>query len=275
MAKKLYEEENIRAIAERIRQNAAALTAPTYTVAEMAHGVDLVYSEGFDNGYYEGEGIGYQDGWDMGWDDGWGYGYTCGEEDGWEWGFNDGYDAGVEDSAASGIKEFLKKYQKNGDRTDYNYAFRGDWWDDTTFQPTYNIVCDSAKSIFEESGISTIPVTLDISNCLNLEYAFNACCVETIKEMIVSEKTEFDITTFIIAESLKNVTVTGVIGKDLFMGNCYFLSYDSIVSIINALSNTTSGLSVTFSEEAKLDAFVDDEWEALVATKPNWTISLI
>jgi hypothetical protein len=34
-------------------------------------------------------------------------------------------------------------------------------------------------------------------------------------------------------------------------------------------------MSVTFSKKAKEAAFTADEWEALIATKPNWTISLV
>jgi hypothetical protein len=66
------------------------------------------------------------------------------------------------------------------------------------------------------------------------------------------------------------------------------LSKESITSIINALSDSTSGFSVTFSKQAVDNAFgyvIDDyewfdgtnsaEWKALVATKPNWTINLV
>jgi hypothetical protein len=53
------------------------------------------------------------------------------------------------------------------------------------------------------------------------------------------------------------------------------LSKASIESIINALSSTTSGLTVTISKTAKEAAFTSAEWSALIATKSNWTISLV
>ena len=69
------------------------------------------------------------------------------------------------------------------------------------------------------------------------------------------------------------------------------LDKESIESIINALSTTTSDLSVTLSETAVNQAFgyeeiLDDspnwvdgiyspEWVALVDSKPNWTITLV
>ena len=59
----------------------------------------------------------------------------------------------------------------------------------------------------------------------------------------------------------------------------------SITSIINALSDSTSGLSVTFSKIAVDKAFetsngandgsASAEWNALKATKPNWIINLV
>jgi hypothetical protein len=53
------------------------------------------------------------------------------------------------------------------------------------------------------------------------------------------------------------------------------LSKASIESIINALSSTTSGLTVTISKTAKEAVFTTEEWATLIATKPNWTISLV
>ena len=62
------------------------------------------------------------------------------------------------------------------------------------------------------------------------------------------------------------------------------LPKSSITSIINALSDSTSGLSITLPFFAVNTAFDDgslplngsdsEEWKALIATKPNWTINL-
>jgi hypothetical protein len=57
------------------------------------------------------------------------------------------------------------------------------------------------------------------------------------------------------------------------------LSKASITSVVNALSSTTSGLSVTFSKTAVNNAFsggsTGAEWTALANTKSNWTINLV
>ena len=57
MANKLYEEENIRAIADAIRSNAPELAGNnTYTVEEMPAGIATVYSEGYADGLSAGGG---------------------------------------------------------------------------------------------------------------------------------------------------------------------------------------------------------------------------
>ncbi len=50
--KKLYEEENIRAIAEEIRKKAGSTTE--YTVAQMPNGVHAVYAKGYNVGLSDG-----------------------------------------------------------------------------------------------------------------------------------------------------------------------------------------------------------------------------
>ena len=91
---------------------------------------------------------------------------------------------------------------------------------------------------------------------------------------------------FLNAHSLKNVVFLGSIangGLDLQWSTQ--LSKASITSLINALSETTSALSVTLSRTAVNAAFETSagakdgvssaEWATLIATKPNWTISLV
>ena len=74
---------------------------------------------------------------------------------------------------------------------------------------------------------------------------------------------------------LRNITFSGTIGKDIDFQKSTKLTKASIESIINALSSTASGVTVTFSQIAVNNAFSTDEWNALIATKPNWTISLV
>lgn len=56
MAQKLYEESNIQAIANKIREK--ALVETTYKTSEMPSGINTVYDKGYSNGY----SVGYSEG---------------------------------------------------------------------------------------------------------------------------------------------------------------------------------------------------------------------
>lgn len=139
---------------------------------------------------------------------------------------------------------------------------------------------DAFQFVFSYSYISHIGV-IDLSNGARICQAFNPCShLITIDKLILSElgdnvfKTPFNNCT-----KLENITIEGVIGQNGFdMQWSTKLSKASITSIINALSSTTSGLTVTLSKTAVNSAFgstTSDEWLNLIATKPNWTISLV
>jgi len=105
---------------------------------------------------------------------------------------------------------------------------------------------------------------------------FNGCPkLHTIAKMRVDENTAY-VNPF--ADGIVNLTIEGTIGQNGFDTRiCTKLSKASIISIINALSTTTSGLTVTFSVTAVKSAFgstTTEEWLNLVATRSNWTISL-
>ena len=78
--------------------------------------------------------------------------------------------------------------------------------------------------------------------------------------------------------NLEELRIEGVIGQNgPNVSQCTKLSKASITSIIDHLSTTTSGLTVTLSKTAVTSAFgstTSEEWLNLIATRSNWTISL-
>lgn len=107
-------------------------------------------------------------------------------------------------------------------------------------------------------------------------YTFANCKkLHTIGAVRTDENTLFS-HTFDFCNLLVNLNVIGTIAKNgIDMHWSTKLSKASITSIINALSPTTSGLTVTLSQTAVNNAFTTEEWNALIATKTNWTISLV
>lgn len=111
-----------------------------------------------------------------------------------------------------------------------------------------------------------------------LRGTFSDChALHTIEILRITEETLIPSspTIFRSCFALVNITIEGVIGNsgiDLHWSTK--LSKESIESFINALSATKTGKSITFSKTARENAFTDEEWASLIATKPNWTISL-
>lgn len=205
---------------------------------------------------------------------------------------------------------FWDAYQNSGARHDYCNAFYGanndsNPWNDALFKPKYDLVCTNVNYMFANSRITNLKQLLQdcgvrfVSNTAEAYYTFffsyithipDFCGVELTNcenaflncfhlvsiDKIKSAETCSFAGAFINCRSLENVTIEGVIGRNgLNMKDCVKLSKASIESIINCLSTTTSGLTVTLSKTAVNNAFTADEWEALIATRTNWTISLV
>jgi hypothetical protein len=207
---------------------------------------------------------------------------------------------------------FWDSFQTNGNRNLYNYAFAGQGWNNVTFKPKYPInAVGDASYMFNECALSDFDfvenrVMLNTSGATSLTYCFRSAnikrfgvidctsCkeanrifygskVETIDELVVNESLKFT-NAFDYTGSLVNITIKGVIAQNGFKITSSRLSKASIESIINALSKTTSGLTVTLPKAAvnkdfetsndANDGSTSTEWTTLIATRPNWTISL-
>lgn len=227
------------------------------------------------------------------------------------------YDAGYQKGKAEGggdswYDTFWDGYQDNGNRNNYRQAFMQSGWNDTTFKPKYNLVCNDCYQMFSNSRITDLEQLLiengvtidtsnsqyftqliqsstithlpkiDLSNAVNTSYAFAVGTIKVIRELVVSETTPFSNT---FASMIEHMIVTGTIGQNGFFLSAPNLSRESIVSIVNALSSTTTNLSITLSLTAVNKAFetsagandgsTSAEWIALDNSKSNWTISLV
>lgn len=228
---------------------------------------------------------------------------------------------------------FWDAVQQNGDRTDYARAFL--YWGSEYIRPKYKVVpttlgggyntiyrCPNLKKIEAAYfDFSQLPYGTGGSNshsygfglCPQLEeiedvglypsysysYAFISCyALRKVACIRVDVNTSL-LNIFQSCTNLEEVTFEGEIGQDLKLNVCAKLTKDSITSIINHLSDTASGKTLTLSKVAVDEGFkwsggymdengewvsfeysgTDDgsgnEWYPLVATKPNWTITLV
>lgn len=173
---------------------------------------------------------------------------------------------------------FWDDLQSHGNPANYYYAFAYNRFSDNNYNPKYPIVGSSGttpcQAIFYSNTLITdtkveIVTSSNINNCF---YKMSNC--HTIRKLTVIEATSFT-NAFVGCSSLMNIEFGGTIGANISFEDSPLLSATSIESIINALSSTASEKTVTLSQTAVNNAFNTDEWNTLIATKPNWTISVI
>jgi hypothetical protein len=220
---------------------------------------------------------------------------------------------GTDTGGKSYYDEFWDNFQDYGKRVFYGHAFRNSSFE--YIRPKYKVRVserNSAANLFyysvslkkveaEYFDFSQLPFGLysgeglsstfntcsalteieDVGLSPSIGYAHTfAWCpnLKTIAKITVDENTAYS-NTFNNCFALENLTIEGVIGQDGF--NVQWstkLSKASIISIINALSTTASGKSVTLSKVAVESAFgstASEEWISLITARSNWTINLV
>lgn len=197
-------------------------------------------------------------------------GYDKGKEEGG--GSAEDYEKGVEDGKKAEYDAFWDELQGYGNRSSYSYAFWQAWWNDKNYNPKYPLVSNQAGNCFYLSKITDTKVDINFTDSVQV---FRNSAIKTIRKIILSTKTSL-VQWFDGCSNLENVTFEGTLETNQadFRWSTK-LSKASIESVINALSTTTSGLSVTLSKTAVNNAFTTDEWTSLAGTKPNWTINLV
>ena len=243
------------------------------------------HAQGYNDGYAIGEAEGYKDGKTDGYNSGYGEGYTTGEAEGYENGKQTEYDA------------FWDAYQDYGKQTNGKYIYAGRGWTVDTFKPKYSVTYSSASNMFQEFGngkkcdlaeiLEKQGVVFDFSQCTNLSYAFygtsftripkidatgtstslsvtdaifsNSKVLETIDELALKDDgSQRLINTFTACLALKNIHISGTIGLEASFADCSKLSTDSIKSIVNHLSDTATGKTLTLSKTAVNNAVFGD-----------------
>ena len=225
---------------------------------------------------------------------------------------NEGYDKGYQEGRQAEYNEFWDTFQSNGNRTNYEYAFADSygskWVKDKTYKPKYPLrptyapymyystklpydcvaavdfsQCTNFTQCFAYTALTRLG-TIDMSKATNTKLAFTGNnSLTKIDKIIVSETTPFN-NTFLDSKKLTDILFEGTLGQNgLNLGQATSLSKESIISVVNILSTTTSGLSITLSRTAVDNAFAvgntigseTSDWGELINTRSNWTISLV
>ncbi len=245
------------------------------------------------------------------------YGYKIGTADGYFSGFQEGKTQGLEEGYNLHYNEFWDVFQQNGTRRKYDSAFYNPHhgWDGTTFDPKYDIICEGSATqmfyawenlntnadigaILKRNGITintsqatnlvnfmaygksiigTLPTISCESAKANTKAMFRNVQITKIEKLIVTELTDFT-DMFLYCSNLAEIEFEGTIATGaLNMSSCKNLNAASLYSIINALSASTSGLTITLPTTAEANynanppAGAPQTWAALIATRQNWS----
>lgn len=276
--------------------------------AGYKYGYDDGYPSGEASGYKTGYADGYAEGENSSFDRGYSYGYETGfmegEASGIEIGKQAEYDAfwdayqdnGERTDYTYGFSSwrtgcFYPKYDINIVGSAYNafYGWKGGKIDLAARMEECGVRLDTSRATSFEytfycsnvNAITRIP-KIDTSGADRLAYTFcSSPALITIDELVLREDGSQTFGgPFDWSQNLTNLKVSGTIGTSGFNLNTNAkLSKESIISVVNALSSTVTGQAQTFSLTAVNNAFeggsTGSEWQALIATKPNWTISLV
>lgn len=219
--------------------------------------------------------------------------------------FDDCYEAGK----TKEWSDFWDSYQStNYIGQSMLFAFAGGGWNTRTFKPKHPIMSKYTSSIFQNNTMAIDlaayceenNIILDFSNTTTWSQQFayssfsrvgvidvrggtygslagvfnSARNLKTIDKLILKEDgTNSFSATFYECVALANIVIEGTIGRNIDFSYCP-LTKDSILSVVEHLSDTEANRTVTFKKTAKESAFTEDEWATLIATKPNWTFSL-
>lgn len=138
---------------------------------------------------------------------------------------------------------------------------------------------------FANSGF--VSISIDAGNAERMIRTFsNTPYLTDLTIKNIPEKCTFTNTELFYRNvSLMNVHLSGTIGNDISFHDSPILSKESIINIVNTLSTSATGKTLELSvyavsrafetEDRKKDGGTSDEWAALKATRPNWTITLI
>lgn len=260
-----------KAIADKIREKTG--TTATYKPSEMANGIEAVYLAG---NSADTDSI-----------------------------YNAGKAEGIEEGKKAEYDKFWDAYQANGTRTAYPSGFAGDFWNDANFSPKYDIVIGSettdADQMFSNSDVTDLVsvlerngVTIDTSQAVRLNAVFRTASTKSLPTIDCSSATSMGMTFYNMSNlealylvnvradctfdrtiqycyALTDLTISGTIGNNFIIKECNKLTHDSLMSIINALENKTSGTwtcTLTATNLAKLT-----DAEKAIATQKGWTLA--
>lgn len=174
-----------------------------------------------------------------------------------------------------GASDFLDGLVNYGNRVNYQRLFNEASIPILTLNYPINLNSGAGTAdlrTFYNSKIKEIHGTINLS--YPFQNVFSYCYdLETIDKIVVSGTADLSVI-FSGCTKLKNLVIEGETNKNVRV-EFSPLTKASIDRIVAILSDEATDKTVTLKQTAVEAAYTTAEWEALIATKPNWTFSLI
>lgn len=223
------------------------------------------------------------------------------------------YDAVYDAGKQAEYDALWDAYQRNGNRTDYRYAFAGLGWNGDTLKPKYSISPIYTDDMFSRNSndidlkdvLDKCGVVLDTSRATSMRNTFNITSLlkiptisvvsatntdnlfyhsgrlVTVEKVIVTENTTYK-GWFTSCGKLENITFEGIIGENIDFKSCKKLTLDSLINILNHLKDFTGTdeeytRTLTLSQES-VDILNEDSqsWIAsMLEAQKKWALTIV
>ena len=256
-------------------------------IARAKEDYNDVYDHGWSKGNMAGISEGFENGRNLGHQEGYDEGYAAGIATGGGGGGGGGMDAFFEkmDSLnylfVSNYNADLKDYVLSRDLTGKKcqYVFL----DNTTTTDASIIGKPSLIHGLFQRCTSLVNAEVNTEGVVVITDVFNGCTSLKNAGTIDFSSVTYASRTFQNCSALEEIRITGEIKIDVDMRWSTKLSKESILSIMWALSETSTGKTITLSKTAVDVAFAYDgfvgsdtlEWGQRVIDRPNWTVNLV
>lgn len=171
--------------------------------------------------------------------------------------------------------KFWDAYQGLGEVIAATSMFSGSRWNDTCYNPKIAIKASSFSGMYQNSQISDTKVPLDFTYGSGTDVFRNASKLRNIEKIIVDSDNAFS-NWFYNCTALEEIRFEGTIGNSLDIHWSTKLSFESLVSIVSALSKTVTGQTITLPTTARQtydNATISGAWDNLVKQYTNWTFA--
>ena len=257
MAKVLIDEATLTGIADIIREKDG--TTNLIPVVSMRDRAGRLYNKGVEEGIQQGNQEAYEE----------------------IQGLNEELEQtlyGTDTGGKSYYDILWDNLQSNGKRMHYVNAFSYTGWNDKNYNPKYPITPKHQEGIGSMFvwNVDIVDTKVPITAHGKCQQAFYQCAnLKRIPKLIFDGATTIN-NMFYNCSNLEELYCEGTLDiTGLNLKDSPKLNKASIESVISILSTTTTGLSITLSQTAVNNAFTTDEWNALIGTRTNWTISLV